>query len=122
MNGTINQISVSGVLSNNVNLNGTLNSPKLTGKIENAGSIKGIIGAGLNIIGAIKNDTLSGTLNIGGTYQDYSGAYDVTPKTEGQILETENKILRQDVLIKKIPYFETSNEYGETIFIGSEVN
>lgn len=121
MNGTINQTSISGVLSNNVNLNGTLNSPKLIGKIENAGGIKGMINAGLNMVGVIKSDLLSGTLDIGGTYQDYSGSYNVTPKTEGQILETENKILRQDVLIKRIPYFETSNDYGETIYIGSEV-
>lgn len=122
MNGTINQINLNGTLNNGLLIKGSLNSPKITGALKNAGNIKGFINAGLNIIGNIKSDVLSGVLTIGSSYQDYSGAYDVTPQTESQTLPTENKVLRQDVLIKKIPYFETSNDYGKTVYIGSEVN
>ncbi len=51
----------------------------------------------------------------------YDGEYEVTPKTNPQTLETATKVMLQDVLINKIPYYETSNEYGDTIYIGSEV-
>ncbi len=51
----------------------------------------------------------------------YDGDYEVTPKVDAQSLPTATKVMLQDVQIKKIPYFETSNEYGNTIYIGSEV-
>ena len=49
------------------------------------------------------------------------GDYEVTPKVDAQSLPTATKVMLQDVQINKIPYFETSNEYGNTIYIGSEV-
>ena len=51
----------------------------------------------------------------------YDGDYEVTPKVDAQSLPTATKVMLQDVQINKIPYFETSNEYGNTIYIGSEV-
>ena len=50
--------------------------------------------------------------------EEYEGDYEVIPSTEAQTLETENKFLNQDVLIKEIPTYVTSNEYGKTFIIG----
>ena len=52
----------------------------------------------------------------------YDGDYIVTPRAhEEVVLETSDKLLTDDVTILKIPYFETHNDYGETIYIGSEI-
>lgn len=52
----------------------------------------------------------------------YEGLYDITPTVDGQTLETENKLLLEDVKINAIPYFDVSNTSGgSTVYIGSEV-
>lgn len=53
---------------------------------------------------------------------DYEGEYEVTPSIEAQTLNTKNTTMREDVEIHKIPYFDVANEYGRTIYIGSDVN
>lgn len=59
---------------------------------------------------------------IGGDVEEYKGSYEVTPQVEEQTLSTARKVMRNDMKIKKIPYFETSNNSGgNTVFIGSEV-
>ena len=52
----------------------------------------------------------------------YTGQYSVTPLPNvEQILRTSNKLLREDVTIQPIPYYETSNEAGGyTVIIGGE--
>lgn len=42
----------------------------------------------------------------------YDGAYEVTPTDYEQYLATENKTLKRDVTVHKVPYYETSNESG----------
>ncbi len=57
-----------------------------------------------------------------GEHPIYNGQYSVTPKAnETVLLQTKNKILKDNVTVEKVPYFETSNDYGETIYIASEV-
>ena len=52
----------------------------------------------------------------------YTGAYTVTPKDIAQQLKTKNKLLNKDVMVKKIPFYETSNdEGGNTVYIGKEL-
>lgn len=53
-------------------------------------------------------------------YDEYEGPYTVYPDpTDIQILETENKLMTQNVLAMPIPYFRTSNPSGgDTIYIG----
>lgn len=52
---------------------------------------------------------------------DYEGEYKVTPKVAEQILSTARKILNEDVVVEKIPYFEVSNNSGGiTASIGDE--
>lgn len=49
----------------------------------------------------------------------YDGAYDVTPTTEPQTLKTKNKYLKDDVVVKSIPYSEIANvANGITVIIG----
>lgn len=52
----------------------------------------------------------------------YGGPYEVTPSTETDIiLATKKKSMLDDVTVFKIPYYETSNESGYTVYIGNEV-
>ena len=52
----------------------------------------------------------------------YEGEYEVTPKIFKQTLQTAHKILKEDVCVKEIPYYEVSNNSGgSTVYIGNEV-
>lgn len=48
----------------------------------------------------------------------YEGEYDMTPQVVPQKMETKNKTMREDVLIRQIPYEAVSNGSGTTITIG----
>lgn len=48
----------------------------------------------------------------------YEGSYDITPKVIPQKMETKNRAMREDVLIRQIPYEAVSNGTGTTITIG----
>lgn len=54
----------------------------------------------------------------------YTGEYEVTPQASGdQILETANKTLTKDLIIKEIPYHEVTNLTGGiTVNIAERVN
>lgn len=57
---------------------------------------------------------------IGG--EPYDGPYDVTPKVTAQTLPTAKKLMREDVSVRAIPYFDVSNPAGgNTIYIAKEV-
>lgn len=55
-------------------------------------------------------------------YESYEGEYQVTPKAfNEQTLDTANKILAQDIIVKEVPYYETGNEAnGTTSYIARE--
>ena len=61
---------------------------------------------------------LSGSLTIGGraTYERYDGEYEVIPSTEEQILETEMKLAKKNIIIKPIP-----QNYGLITWDGSTI-
>ena len=49
----------------------------------------------------------------------YTGAYDVTPDPDVmQTLLTAGKQMTENVTVQKIPYYETSNISGTTVYIG----
>lgn len=54
----------------------------------------------------------------------YAGPYEVTPKAWlDQVLQTEGKLMTDDVTVFKVPYYETSNVYdGKTVFIAEDTN
>lgn len=62
-----------------------------------------------------------GSINYGGDAPVYDGDYIVTPKTHTQTLGTANKKLLQDVTVNAVPYYETSNETGTTVYIATGV-
>lgn len=51
----------------------------------------------------------------------YDGEYDVIPKTYAQYLDTDNKLMEEDVTVRAIPYYETSNINGTTVYIAGEL-
>lgn len=121
MNGTINtSFNINGIIQENQELKGTINSNVIRGTIyNNQDRLKGTIHSGLSVLGTISgNSSLVATIVPSTiTYPNYDGEYIVIPKVEEQILETKNKITRENIEVKEIPYSETSNEYGYTITI-----
>lgn len=63
-------------------------------------------------------------VDFGGTAQvnPYQGSYEVTPKVAQQTLSTKEKYMKKDVTIYGVPRYDTSNEYGTTVYIASEAN
>lgn len=51
----------------------------------------------------------------------YDGDYLVIPKTSPQLLETKDKMMLDDVTVTAIPYWETHNPDGMTVYIANEV-
>lgn len=108
--------------SGNIQPDGTISGKVSDGQAK----ISGAIGVHTETTGELNSElALSGSISNGAViYKDvplYEGEYTVTPKTKAQTLETTGKKMVDDVIIKSIPYFETSNQYGYTVYIGSEV-
>ena len=52
----------------------------------------------------------------------YGGELVITPKAdEIQVLECANKIMPDNVTVLKVPYYETRNATGTTVYIAAEV-
>lgn len=121
MNGTINTtLNINAIIQDNQEIKGKLNSKVVKGTIyDQDNKLKGTIQSGLSVLGSISgNDSLVATI-VPSTisFPNYDGEYIIVPKVEEQILETKNKITRENIEVKEIPYLETSNEYGYTITI-----
>lgn len=57
----------------------------------------------------------------GGGLEPYTGPYVVTPKPHDEVvLETNGKRMTGDVTVLEIPYWETSNTSGLTVYIGGD--
>lgn len=85
--------------------------------VLNAATITGVIGAG-NVTGMIGN----GIAKVDGSTDPFLGEYVVTPKVEAQTVLCAGKKMLKDVNVKAIPFFETSNETGTTVYIAAEVD
>lgn len=54
--------------------------------------------------------------------EQYTGELVVTPKAyQEQVLETALKTMPGNVVVLEVPYWETSNPNGQTVYIASEV-
>lgn len=52
----------------------------------------------------------------------YTGDYMVIPKAHAAtVLPTNGKLMADDVTVSEIPYYETSNISGNTVYIADEV-
>lgn len=92
---------------------------KLTGNISPINIITGNI---------ISQENINGNITYGngnGEYlAPYEGEYEVTPLAfEETVLRTNGMKMTDDVIIKEIPYYETSNESGgSTVYIAGTIN
>ena len=66
---------------------------------------------------AVKADTAIVYYNA----DPYTGEYVVTPKVDQQTMPTRNKQMLDDVTVRSIPYYETSNASGTTVYIAAEL-
>lgn len=120
----INEIgALQGHLSTNKELTGQINPVQtLRGTISAPSTLKGMMNVCPFLIGKINSkENLKGTITVPSEhYEHYQGKYIVTPKTTSQTLHTANLVMDDDVTILEIPYFETSNLSGKTVYIGGE--
>ena len=96
-------------------------SDELNGVIMGTTELVGVIHGNQNIVGHIKESgVLSGNIAIGGNvYPFYDGEYEVTPRVHEQILDTDGKVMSDDVTVHEIPVTRTTNPYGgQTVVIG----
>ena len=123
---------VDGKIDGTEQINGTLGDDKdVVGVIGSDSKTIGVIAPLEEISATLKSDGgLSGDLEGTSTMQGdvligncidappYRGDYIITPKVDEQIMATRQKVMFDDVTIKAIPYYETANVYGTTIYIG----
>lgn len=52
----------------------------------------------------------------------YDGDYTITPDVDGQTVGTAGKMMREDLTVEAIPYFDVSNvSGGSTVYIGGNI-
>lgn len=91
---------------------------KITGNISPINKINGNI---------ISNKKIDGNITYGNgsgeTVPIYEGNYEVTPLAfQRTVLNTEGKKMENNVVVKEIPYYETSNlSGGTTVYIAGQV-
>jgi len=84
-------------------------------------SISGTLSAVDNIDGILSEvGSLEGTLSGYTSGLPYSGAYEVTPMVNDEVkLSTAGRTLAKDLIVLKVPSYETSNlGGGNTFYIG----
>lgn len=121
---TLNGESVVAKLSDSNSLQATLSdSNSISGKISNSNSMVAFLCDQASLNGILTDGTsISAQLTIPNTVteaDEYDGEYQVTPRVADiTVLQTRNKILRNNVTIFKVPRWDTSNESGTTVYIG----
>lgn len=96
----------------------------MRGIMENNDTIKGVIYTSGELKGRINNNnSMTAIIDIESISRpNYDGDYTIIPSINEQTLETKNKVMTDNLNIKQIPYFQTSNQYGDTIYIGKEID
>lgn len=102
--------TLSGNINGRMKLSGYLSKVEtLTGRIVPEGVLSGRI-------------TVPEVIIEGADAGLYGGEYEVTPSSSKTVLDTANKLLKKDVVVKEIPFYKTSNmANGETVYIGKDV-
>lgn len=86
---------------------------KLVGKLSGGGTLSGAISYTVPAIGG------SITVPQGVGIIPYDGVTEVIPRADVEIiLPTMRRYVRDDIVVREIPYYETSNEFGTTVNIG----
>ena len=90
---------------------------ELHGTLTSAGPLHGtLVGDHHKIQGALTIPSVVGA-------ETYAGPYEVTPKAwDEQVLQTDGKLMTDDVTVFRVPYYETINLFdGKTAYIAEEV-
>lgn len=119
-------------------LKGTIIAPAcLIGQIEQTNTLKGIIDVSYdkayigqlkavitdttNLVGRIAGiNNLKGIVSLSEPVEPYQGDYIITPQIRSQYMNTKNKKMEKNIRVLAIPYYETSNLTGKTVYIGGE--
>ena len=66
---------------------------------------------------------LAGNLCVTQEYDAYDDSYEIVPKAfQSQILETKDRVMKENLVVKEVPYWVTSNESnGETAYIAEKI-
>ena len=90
--------------------------------INGIGELKGTITAPACLTGKISGNSnnLGGVITFSDGITTYSGDYTITPRVQSQTMNTKNKKMEDNVTVLAIPYYETSNLKGKTVYIGGE--
>jgi len=120
LNGSLKQVNnLEGSLNVESELTGILSTVDnvLTGELttDNTQKLTGSL--------SVTELSLSGELHIPPEVpvENYYGNYEVVSKPfVDDTLKTGGLRMTQDITIKKIPYYETGNESGYTVYIGGE--
>lgn len=110
--------NINGLLSGGTIIHGTLSGEtNLVGSLTSESTLNGRLSANQTLVGTL-SIPLSADANV------YDGDYVVTPMiAREQVLGTAQKLLTQNVTVKKIPVFITSNpQGGETVYIGGDIS
>lgn len=87
-------------------------------------TLSGSVSAESTLAGSIScAGGLTGKMSTTQEYDAYTGNYKVVPRAfNEQVLSTAHKVLAKDVVVSKVPYWETSNTSdGMTAYIAKEV-
>lgn len=74
----------------------------------------------IQLVGRIRSeDVIVGRLSKPVGYEEYKGVYNITPKATSQTMDTKNKLMKKDITVEAIPYYEVENvQGGVTVIIG----
>ena len=81
-------------------------------------SINATISSKSVLLGSVHSSTILGNISLGAIeivkrdLPNYEGDYEATPSVREQVFPTKDRSMREDFVVHKIPYFETSNPSG----------
>ena len=105
--GTIEQID---------NLKGTID---ISPSNVSVGQLKAVISNSVLLMGKLNPaNKLQGIISAIEPVESYNGDYTITPKIDSQTMRTKNKKMEDNITVLAIPYYETSNLTGKTVYIG----
>ena len=85
---------------------------ELIGSLKSSGQLSGFLSAEKGISGLL---TIPSAVGV----ETYDGSYEVTPRLYAQSLDTDGKLMQDDVTVYEIPISHTTNPTGGlTVLIG----
>ena len=85
---------------------------EIIGSLKSSGQLSGFLSAAKGISGLL-------TIPSAGGVELYDGSYEVTPRLYSQSLDTDGKLMQDDVTVYEIPISRTTNPTGGlTVLIG----